>query len=405
MSRIPSIPGQILAASEQTSQLKGWVQELCQTKTKSFPGSQPVSFTWKSMKSLEEEDYWVCEKSDGVRCLLLILMNGITNEQETYFIDRKNVYRRVYGLQFPNFEDSTFETPATDTLLDGELVIDHDETTGKNTLIYLAFDLLVLEHMNLREKPLQSRYGRLMTWVVKPYKSMLESRGNPEQPFEIKVKPMERAYSIEQIFKEHIPKLQHGNDGLIFTCAESGYVNGTDPRMWVKNYLLIYSIKYVSSIKWKNPSENSIDFKIILRFPPKEDNKELNNFSKKPICELHQWEGGKSYSWFDTWRISGEEWCHFMNEGVDIHNKIAEFSWLSEEQNWKFLRFRDDKNDANHSTVVEKILDSIKDGVKAEELIKKAPQIRSLWKAREQRRGLGQSRAPVASSQDYKIRT
>lgn len=47
---------------------------------------------------------------------------------------------------------------------------------------------------------------------------------------------MERAYSIEQIFKEHIPKLQHGNDGLIFTCAESGYVNGTDPRMWVKNY-------------------------------------------------------------------------------------------------------------------------------------------------------------------------
>lgn len=36
MSRIPNIPGQILAASEQTSQLKGWVQELCQTKTKSY---------------------------------------------------------------------------------------------------------------------------------------------------------------------------------------------------------------------------------------------------------------------------------------------------------------------------------------------------------------------------------
>lgn len=81
-----------------------------------------------------------------------------------------------------------------------------------------------------------------------------------------------------------------------------------------------------------------------------------------------------------------------MDDKVDIHDKIAEFSWLNEEQNWKFLRFRDDKNDANHSTVVEKILDSIKDGVKAEELMKKAPQIRSLWKAREQRRGIGQSK-------------
>ena len=100
---------------------------------------------------------------------------------------------------------------------------------------------------------------------------------------------MERAYSIETVFTQHIPNLKHGNDGLIFTCAESGYVNGTDKNI----------------IKWKDPSENSIDFKIVLRFP---SNNDEIDFTKKPICELHQWEGESAYSWFDNWEISDEEW-------------------------------------------------------------------------------------------------
>lgn len=42
---------------------------------------------------------------------------------------------------------------------------------------------------------------------------------------------MELAYGIQAVFKDHLPRLQHGNDGLIFTCAEAPYTPGTDKKM------------------------------------------------------------------------------------------------------------------------------------------------------------------------------
>lgn len=50
-------------------------------------------------------------------------------------------------------------------------------------------------------------------------------------PFDLVDKQQELAYHIKQVLDVHVPKLQHGHDGLIFTCAESPYVAGTDEKM------------------------------------------------------------------------------------------------------------------------------------------------------------------------------
>lgn len=47
----------------------------------------------------------------------------------------------------------------TDTILDGELVIDIDPATGAQTLRFYAFDCLVLGGENIMAKPLDKRYA------------------------------------------------------------------------------------------------------------------------------------------------------------------------------------------------------------------------------------------------------
>ena len=51
-------------------------------------------------------------------------------------------------------------------------------------------------------------------------------------------KQMQLAYGIDMMFREILPNLAHGNDGLIFTSIEEEYVCGTDEHMY-------YSLSFI----------------------------------------------------------------------------------------------------------------------------------------------------------------
>lgn len=231
----------------------------------------------------------MCEKSDGVRILLFVVYNGLTGNQEVWLIDRKQRYFLIDNLHFTHWQSDT--DPLTDTILDGELVIDID-SRGTETLRFYAFDCLVLGGENIMKKPLIKRYARLREWVIAPMKRAHARYPEWKEtaPFEIVAKPQELSYCVAQVLNLHIPKLQHGHDGLIFTCAESEYVPGTDPKI----------------LKWKPPSENSIDFRIELRFPPSPDGEA--DLWAKPVFLLNQWAGGNEYEFFDEMDVDDDEW-------------------------------------------------------------------------------------------------
>lgn len=62
------------------------------------------------------------------------------------------------------------------------------------------------------------------------------------------------------------------------------------------------------SLKWKPPSENSIDFRISLRFPPLADEPGEADYHAKPEILLNTWLGGKQYEYFDSLTIDQDEW-------------------------------------------------------------------------------------------------
>ncbi|KAH7341138.1 mRNA capping enzyme, catalytic domain-containing protein [Rhizoctonia solani] len=360
----PQIPGRLVDDQNKAYQLKRHVASLCGVEHTRFVGSQPVSFGARDIARLEREDYWVCEKSDGIRVLVLIVNFASTNDQEVYLIDRRNEYRQQDGLFFPHPMDP--RRALGNTLLDAELVTDYDPETKQETLNLLAFDCIVGDGQNLMPKSLTSRYGRLKEWVIKPYQKMLQEHPSMKssQPFEIHEKEMQRSYTIEMVL-ETIPNLKHGNDGLIFTCAESGYVIGTDHRI----------------LKWKPPSENSIDFKLELRFPPLPERPSEPDFTAKPVFQLLIWTGSNSYEHFDVMQVDDAQWESWKASGEQYDDRVVEVTWDGTTQNWIYHRFRDDKEHGNHQSVVDKILESIRDGVEA--LVGHANLIRTNWKERE----------------------
>ncbi|PPQ75432.1 hypothetical protein CVT26_015354 [Gymnopilus dilepis] len=367
---IPDLPGQLVPRhSEQERWLKMNVARICQLndpEKQVFPGSQPVSFGVHDLEKLETRDFWVCEKSDGVRVLLLVATDLNTNAQSTFIIDRHNTYREVEGIFFPHHEDPRM--PLRNSLIDGELVIDVDPRTRQEKLRFLAFDCLVIDDQNVMQRPLDKRYGRLQQWLYKPYAKMRHDHPQvaAQHPFEIRVKEIKASYHVEQVFNLDIPALQHGNDGLIYTCVTTPYTPGTDSNI----------------LKWKPPSENSIDFKLVLRFPPSRYNSQEPDWHAKPVFLLYVWLGGDSYEEYDNMYVEDQEWEELKKSGEQVDDRIVEVHWDPAISRWRMMRFRDDKPHGNHRSVVENIIQSIADGVEKEALLERSNAIRAAWKLR-----------------------
>jgi len=420
------VPGQLVYDIQTREFLRAHIAELCglPPSHQRFVGSQPVSFDKGSLDLLCREDYWVCEKSDGQRVLVLVTVNHVMEQQEVFLVDRKNDLRQIKDLRFPSQNPGEWHTHS---LLDGELVLDLDPKTGTHNLVLLLFDCIVLDGENLSKRPLLKRYGRLQQYFFKPYQKLCNE--NPlfrsKQPFQIQVKKMELSYGVVDVLKNHIPNLKHGNDGLIFTCANDPYVFGTDKKI----------------LKWKPPSENSIDFRLRLRFPPDYAADPLGtvpDFKAKPFFMLEQHmgsdrrrNGSDEYEFFDWMEMDDDEWEDFKRSGQQLDDRIVEVVWETtfppdtsingnshgqhngagglavstplqkrHPPRWKFKRIRDDKRDGNHHTIVRKILTSIEDGVEEEELVAAQASIKTAWKT-EQRAKMREaaSNAITSSSQ------
>ena len=398
-----------------------------------FPGAQPVSFARRHIQALKERDYWVCEKSDGVRVLLFMTVDDEGREAH-YFIDRKNDYYLVPYLGFhaplaPPTPDAEVDFASFHhrSVLDGELLWDTYPPDGRRVLKYLVFDCMTLEGEDMTQRTLDKRLAYFGEKIWAPYDKLLKMFPDDcSFLFQMEKKNFQLSYGTEMMFKDIMPGLKHACDGLIFTCRETPYKYGTDENI----------------LKWKKPEENTIDFRMKMEFPPAYSNgtahepeSELDrDYDAMPKFQLYMYAGQDSYEHFAEMYVEPDEWEAMKRYAVERNDGLEEAVVECKKDasgRWRFGRWREDKNDVsstlldssspvvlictlmpspptvsiankifpitkkryvantfiqgNHHTVVRKVQESIDDGVSDKELMAESAAIRAAWKKRNAR--------------------
>ena len=183
-----------------------------------FPGSLPVSLSRKDLHYIcKNNSYSVCEKTDGVRYMMLITSGDM------YIVDRLMNFHKVYsGVTFDR-----------DCVYDGELVISNDGSCW----YYMVFDVFASRGRTVKD--VTNHKARIEN-VSKTLPRRLHT-GSFNLVINVKT-----FYYVNNFVKcsELTQSLPYATDGYIFTPTRRKIFNGTDRRTY----------------KWKDVYDHTIDF-------------------------------------------------------------------------------------------------------------------------------------------------
>jgi hypothetical protein len=184
-------------------EIKGYIHRVWESSDASwFPGPQPISIERKHFRALKSQPYFVCEKTDGVRHMLVCFETS----------DKKKICALVDRAFHVTF---TTLTVPRDTVLDGELM------DG----VFYVYDAVRVKGEDLRKKTLTERLVQAKVVV----KSILK-----QPKLQVKVKEMFPLNEVSKI------QLGEKTDGLIFTPVEEPVRIGTHETLfkWKPRHLI-----------------------------------------------------------------------------------------------------------------------------------------------------------------------
>ncbi|KAF9927743.1 Dcp1p-Dcp2p decapping enzyme complex alpha subunit [Linnemannia zychae] len=316
--------------------LQSRIRALLHPKAEGFPGSYPVNFEPFHLQQLINEEYFVTEKFASVRCMLL--STNTPKGPACFLIDRHNEISFVPNLLLPLRDNPT--KYQHETLLDGEMVTEHD---GQRTILrFLMLDQDILGVHNSKPNDVKSK-----------------------EPFLIERKSMQRSYGLNIILSGS-RKQKQGAEGLIFVPVKQPYVAGISPKL----------------LKWKSHMTAQFQIKVTM------------SKERKPLYCIHVRQGPnlKFNDYVTPDSTQAAEWHTTSPDG-----KIAEFWWDAHWQTqmfekgygletrtggWRFNRVREDKKDIDEESTVA-LVKSLDNLVTREQLEGSIDQIRKQWKARE----------------------
>lgn len=210
-----------------------------------FPGAQPVNMCKRSVSEVQRGSYYVAEKTDGVRYLMVAVVGSAG--PICVLVDRSMKVFKVTGGFF------LAEVLGTGTVLDGELV--HNRSMKK--AIYVAFDILRYRDDVLMSQNFIDRLRSLSTGVMQSYAGRIHGdNASPDPHLMLVMKSFYKRRKIMDLFR-HVnaegrdrvfmdgKTRHHKTDGIIFQ-PDAPYTMGTDSRL----------------LKWKWADLASVDLRV-----------------------------------------------------------------------------------------------------------------------------------------------
>lgn len=270
-----------------------------------FPGPQPISIERSHFPLLKKNKYVVCEKSDGVRHLLVSFMFGdkkmcvLVNRMFTIVLVPLNLPKVAYQ----------------GTILDGELV----DTT------FLVYDAVVVSGINVKNFNLFKRLESAEIVV----KGIMRVKTDP---ISLKMKTFYSLKDFKTFINEYLPTVNYSIDGLIFTPVEEPVKTGTHETMF----------------KWKPRDGNTIDFK-------------CKKWEQQNKWGLYVSEKGRLIFESELSLAKTPEWI--------TEDCIVECQYMCDEEPrwWKPLNLRSDKIHPNNRNTFYKTLINIREDIKISE--------------------------------------
>ena len=269
----------------------------------------------------------------------------ILGEHQVYMIDRDNNLFKIPEVKFLFSRDLNLHLEdrskplnfLTDTLIDGEMVLDKD---GDNTIPrYLIYDIVTLNGKYVGDQNHDVRLKIIQKELVDP-RRMAISKGildRKAEPFGIRKKDFWTlsAGKLKWILEVFMLTLSHENDGVILTPVMKPYTIGTTHEL----------------LKWKPGNLNSVDFLLHV-----EENKPRPGELKQKVGKLFV--GGLD-----------QPYCviRATKKIRELHRRIVECVW--KDGTWDVLRIREDKSFPNSYQTAQNVVESIKHPVTQEGLL------------------------------------
>lgn len=274
-----------------------------------FPGPQPISIEFKHFPILRSNQYVVCEKTDGVRHMMVAIM--YEGKKHCVFVNRNF---QMFSVPL-HCKSSVFDG----TILDGELYGD----------TFLVYDTVMIEGTVVGHLDFISRLGHAEK-VIKGLISMKSDR------VKVKLKKFHVMKEFKTFMNDYLPTVKESMDGLIFTPVNEQVRMGTHETMF----------------KWKPKEKNTIDF--------------LAKVDARGVWRLYVQEKGKLY-------LEGEIPPDKAGDIPILENgAILECMYMERDTPmwWKPLLKREDKDYPNNRRTFYRTLVNITEDIKMTDFLR-----------------------------------